>query len=78
MPSHGCICPNESDPILRISTSYRDHPRIKSITLVFNFTQINIQEVKKSCKNLDPKKASQKDDSKTNLLCRLFCKVHAR
>ena len=68
MPSNGYKCPesSEQDPIL-------NHPSIKLIkaknnSQVFKFSQIDIEEVKKSFQSLDPKKAAQKDDIKTNLL----------
>ena len=35
---------------------------------VFKFSQIDIEKVKKSFQRLDPKKAAQKDDIKTNIL----------
>ena len=52
---------------------YKDHPSIKLIkaknsSKVFKFRQIGIEEVKKTFQSLDPKKAAQKDDIKTNLL----------
>ena len=46
------------------------------------FRQTDIEEVKKTFQSLDPKKAAQMDDIKTNLLnqsikkCRRFCKIH--
>ena len=52
---------------------YEHHPSIKLIkaknsSKVFKFHQIDIEEVKKTFQTLDPKKAAQKDDIKTNLL----------
>ena len=68
-------CPHssEQDPILKILDKYKDHPSIKLIkaknsSKVFKFRQIDIEEVKKTFQSLDPKKAAQKDDIKTNLL----------
>ena len=75
MPSNGYKCPHssEQDPILKILDKYKDHPSIKLIkaknsSKVFKFRQIDIEEVKKTFQSLDPKKAAQKDDIKTNLL----------
>ena len=75
MPSNGYKCPDssEQDPILKILDKYKDHPSIKLIkaknnSQVFKFSQIDIEEVKKSFQSLDPKKAAQKDDIKNNLL----------
>ena len=75
MPSNGCKCPHSSerDPILKILDKYKDHLSIKLIkaknsSKVFTFRQIDIEEVKKTFQGLDPKKAAQKDDIKTNLL----------
>ena len=75
MPSNGYKCPDssEQDPILKILYKYKNHPSIKLIKAknncqVFKFSQIDIEEVKKSFQSLDPKKAAQKDDIKTNLL----------
>ena len=75
MPSNGYKCPesSEQDPILKILYKYKNHPSIKLIkaknnSQVFKFSQIDIEEVKKSFQSLDPKKAAQKDDIKTNLL----------
>ena len=66
MPSNGYKCPDssEQDPILKILDKYRDHPIIKLIkgknnTQVFKFSQIDIEEVRKSFKSLDPKKATK-------------------
>ena len=74
MLSHGCKCPDslEPGPIVRIIDKYRDHLSIKLIkaknnSRVLNFIQINIEEVKISFQDLDPNKASQKGDIKTNL-----------
>ena len=75
MPSNGYKCRDlsEQDPILKILGKYKDHPSIKLIkaksnSQFYKFSQIDIEEVKKSFQNLDPKKATQKDDIKTNLL----------
>ena len=75
MPSNRYKCPNssEQDPILKILDKYNDHPSIKLIKAknsckVFKFCQIDIEEVQKTFQSLDPKKATQKDDIKTNLL----------
>ena len=75
MPSNGYKCPHSSEqgPILKILDKYKDHPSIKLIkakdnSQVFKFRQIDIEEVKKTFQSLDPKKAAQKDDIKTNLL----------
>ena len=75
MPSNGYKCPNssEQDPTLKVPDKYKDHPSIKLIkakwnSQVFKFSQIDIEEVKKSFQRLDPKKAAQKDGIKTNVL----------
>ena len=75
MPSNGYKSPDssEQDPTLKILDKYKNHPSIKLIktknnSQVFKFSQIDIEEVKKSFQSLDPKKASQKDDIKTNPL----------
>ena len=75
MPSNSYKCPDssEQDPILKILDKYKNHRSIKLINAknnsqVFKFSQIDIEEVKKSFQSLDPKKAAQKDDIKTNLL----------
>ena len=68
MPSNGFKCPDSSEqyPILKILYKYKNHPSIKLIkaknnSQVFKFSQIDIEEVKKSFQSLDLKKASQKD-----------------
>ena len=68
MPSHGYKCQHSSerDPILKVLDKYKGHPRIKLIKAKFH--QINIEEVKKTFQSLDPRKVTQKDDIKTNLL----------
>ena len=75
MPSNGYKWPDssEQDPILKKLDKYKNHPSIKLIkaknnSQVFKFSQIGIEEVKKNFQSLDPKKAAQKDDIKTNLL----------
>ena len=75
MSSNGYKCPDssEQDPILKILDKYKDHPSVKLIktknnSQLFRFSQIDIEEVKKSFQSLDPRKAAQKDDIKTNLL----------
>ena len=75
MPSNGYKCPHSSEqgPILKILDKYKDHPSIKLIKAknnfqVFKFSQIEIEEVKKTFQSLDLKKVAQKDDIKTNLL----------
>ena len=72
IPSNGSNCPNssEQDSILHILEKYKDYPSIKLIkaknnSQVFKFGQIEIED---SFPSLDPKKAAQKDDMKTNLL----------
>ena len=75
MPSNGYKWPDssEQDPILKILDKYKNNPSIKLIkaknnSQVFKFSQIGIEEVKINFQSLDPKKAAQKDDIKTNLL----------
>ena len=60
-------------PILRIIDLYKDYPcmkliKSKSNSRFFNFTGINIKEIKNSYQNFDPKKTFSKDNIKTNLL----------
>ena len=64
---------SEEDPLLRIIGKYQNHPSIKLIksknkSQTFKFRETNIDEIKKSIENLDPKKASQKSDMNTNIL----------
>ena len=75
MPSNGykCLDSSEQDLILKILDKYKNHPCIKLIKAknnshIFKFSQTDIEEVKTSFQSLDPKKAAQKDDIKTNLL----------
>ena len=75
MLSNGYKSPysSEQDSILKILDKFKNHSSIKLIkaknnSQVFKFSQIGIEEVKKSLQSLDPKKAAQKDDIKTNLL----------
>ena len=73
MPNNGYKCSHssEQDHILKILDKYKDHLSIKLIKItlhVFKFHQIDIEEVKKTFQSLDPKKATQKNDIKTNLL----------
>ena len=75
MQSNEYKCPDssEQDPILKVLDKYKNHPSIKLIkdknnSQVFKFSQIDIEELKNSFLILDPKKAAQKDDIKTNLL----------
>ena len=86
IPSNGYKCPHSSEqnPFLKILDKYKDNPSIKLIKAktssnVFNFCRIDIEEVKKTLQSLDPKKAAQKDDIKTNLLknnLEIFRKIH--
>ena len=73
LPKSSVNTEQEQDPILKILYKYKNHPSIKLINAknnsqVFKFSQIDIEEVKKSFQSLDPKKAALKDDIKTNLL----------
>ena len=75
MPSNGYKSPDssEQDPILKMLDKYKNHSSIKLIkaknnSQVFKFSQFDIEEVKKSFQSLEPKKAAQKDDVKTNPL----------
>ena len=68
-----CWHSSKQDPILKRLDKYKDHPSIRLIkaknnSQVFNFCQTDIEEVKKTFQSLDPKKAAQKDDIRTNLL----------
>ena len=74
-PRNDYKCPDSSEEnlILKILDKYKNYPSIKLIKVknnsqVFKFGQIHIEEVKKSFRSLDPKKAAQNDDIKTNLL----------
>ena len=42
--------------------------KTKNNSQVFKFSQTDIKEVKKSFQSFDPRKATQKDDIKTNLV----------
>ena len=62
MPSNGYKCPDssEQDPLLKILDMYKNYPSIKlskakNNSQVFKFSQIDIEEVKKSFQSLDPK-----------------------
>ena len=74
MPSnYKCPDSSEQDPILKILDKYKNHASIKLIkaknnSQIFKFSQIDIEEVKKSFESLDPKKGPKKNDIKTNLL----------
>ena len=55
----------EEDPLLRIIGKYQNHPSIKLIksknkSQTFKFSEINIDEIKTSIENLDPKKSISK------------------
>ena len=63
----------EEDSLLRIIGKYQNYPSIKLIksknkSQTFKFRETNIDEIKKSIKNLDPKKASQKSDMNTKII----------
>ena len=63
----------EEDPLLRIIRKYQNHLRTKLIksknkSQTFKFRQTNIDVIKKSMENLDPKKASQKNEMNTNVI----------
>ena len=63
----------EEDPLLRIIRKYQNHLRTKLIkaknkSQTFKFRQTNIDVIKKSIENLDPKKASQKNEMNTNVI----------
>ena len=85
MPSNSYKCPDssEQDPILKILDKYKNHPSIKLIkaknnSQVFKFSQIDIEEVKKSFQSLDRKKPHKRMilNQSTKEKYRLFCKVH--
>ena len=55
----------EEDPLLRAIGKYQNHPNIKLIksknkSQTFKFSEINIDEIKTSIENLDPKKSISK------------------
>ena len=63
----------EENPLLRIIGKYQNHPSIKLIksknkSQTFKCRETNIDEIKRSIENLDPKKASQKSDMNTNII----------
>ena len=63
----------EEDSLLRIIGKYQNHPSIKLIksknkSQRFKFRETNTNVIKKSIKNFDPKKASQKSDLNTNII----------
>ena len=75
MPSNGykCLDSSEQDSILKILDKDKDHPSFKLIkakntSQIFKFSQIDIEEVKKSFQSLDRKKAAQKNDIEANLI----------
>ena len=70
-----CDKSQEQDPILNIIEKFKFHPSIKLIkskskglSSSFSFKFATIYEVKKSINNLDPKKASHKEDICTSIL----------
>ena len=70
-----CNKSQEQDPVLNIIEKCKFHPSIKLIqsknkglSSSFSFKFATINEVKKSINNLDPKKASQKEDICTSIL----------
>ena len=68
-----CSDSQEEDPLLRIIGKYQNHPGIKLIksknkSQKFKFRDSNIDEIKKSIENFDPKKASQKSDMNTKII----------
>ena len=75
MRNNEYYCPDLSkpDPIWKILDKYRDHASIKltrlTVTLKFlSLVKLISKKSKKSFQYLDPKKATQKNDIKTNLL----------
>ena len=63
----------KEDLLLRITGKYHNRPSIKLIKSknkfqTFKFRETSIAEIKKFIENLDPKKASQKSDTNTNIL----------
>ena len=68
-----CSDLQEEDPLLRIIGKYQNHSDIKLIKSknkfqTFEFRDTNIDEIKKSIENLDPKETSQKCDRNTNVI----------
>ena len=75
MSSYACKWPgsSEQESILKILGKNKNHPSIKlikakNIFQVFQFSQVDIKDVKKYFKSLKPKKTAQKNDIETNLL----------
>ena len=67
--TYECNKSQEQDPVLNVIENYKFHPSIKlvksknkGLSSSFSFKFPTINEVKKSIKNFDPKKASQKED----------------
>ena len=73
--NHECNKSQEQDSVLNIIEEYKFHPIIKLIksknkglSSSFSFKFAATNEVKKSINNLDPKKASEKEDICTGIL----------
>ena len=76
---------SDKSPVSSITKKYQRHPSIKLIKTEnksknFGFGETNIDEIKKFIEKLDPKKAFQKSDMRTNILikCSFFRQVHLR
>ena len=76
---------SEKNLVSSIIKKYQNHPSIKLIKIktkskTFRFRETNTDEIKKFIEKLDPRKASQKTDTSTNILkkCSFFRQVHLR
>ena len=84
-PEYESFGSSEENPVSSIIKKYQNHPSIKLIktknkSKTFRFRETNIDEIKKFIEKLDPKKAFQKSDMRTNILikCSFFRQVHLR
>ena len=64
---------SEENLVSSVIKKYQNHPSIKLIKIktkseTFRFRETNADEIKKFIEKLDPKKASQKSDTSTNIL----------
>ena len=72
-PEYESFGSSEENPVSIIIKKYQNHPSIKLIksknkSKTFRYRETNIDEIKKFIEKLDPKKASQKSDTSTNVL----------
>ena len=72
-PEYESFGSSEENTVSSIIKKYQNHPSIKLIksknkSKTFRYRETNIDEIKKFIEKLDPKKASQKSDTSTNVL----------